>query len=278
MGHARHISKSAVLALAAALVLPSAGPVAAAATEVAGPPIGECPAQVEGALDLLPDLKMAPLYGLVIRSSSTGRKHLRFGTKSWNNGAGPIEVRSDQRSGDTMTRVAQRIYDDQGGCRDVLQPLATLWYAGDGHSHWHVSQYMVTQLYRKTGGTPARVRKTGFCLLDLHHSDNPPPNSPPDRVYWNGVCGYGDTQSLAMGISVGYADDYLPLIAQQWIDITGLPKDVYRLCTGVNPYGWWLERNGVATNNYFWYDLRLNAANNSFTILARGRSACLKDA
>lgn len=274
-GHGRRFSVAAAISLAVSLVAPSLG---WAAVEVSGPPIGQCAAQAVGAVDLLPDAKIAPLYGLIIRTTSTGRKHLRFGTKSWNRGDGPIEVRADTRSGNTMTRVAQRIYDDHGGCRDVLQPLATVFYAGDGHNHWHVSKYMVTQLYRKTGGSTLRIRKTGFCLLDLHRSSNPPPNTPPDRVYWNGVCGNSDTQILAMGISVGYADDYVPLIAQQWIDVTGLPKDVYRLCTGVNPYGWWLEKNGVGTNNFFWYDLRMNAATGSLTILAQGRGNCLKSA
>ena len=270
--HRTSITVAAVLALVVTAVFPSTG---AFARDATGPAIGECVPGGEGALDLLPDVKMAPLYGLTIRVSSTGRKHLRFGTKSWNSGDGPIEVRADGRSGDTMTRISQRIYDSLGGCRDVLQPAATVWYAGDGHNHWHVSQYMVTQLYRKAGGEALRVRKSGFCLLDLHHANNPPANSPAERVYWNGACGDAYTQSLAMGISVGYADDYLPLIAQQWIDITGLPKASYRLCAAVNPFGWWLEREGVGENNYFWYDLTLNPSKNTFTIGGQGRGPCL---
>lgn len=267
--------RAAAVALTAALLIPFAGPVSAAPLDAAGPAIGGCPAQAANAVDQLPDLRMAPMYGLTIRVSASGRKHLRFGTKSWNMGDGPIEVRGDQRSGDTMTRVAQRIYDDEGGCRDVLQPLATQFYAGDGHTHWHVNKYMVSQLYRKAGGGALRIRKIGFCLLDLHHSNNPPPNSPPERVYWNSVCGGIGTQSLAMGISVGYADDYLPLIALQWIDVTGLATDVYRLCTGVNPFGWWIERDGVTANNYYWYDVRLNVGINKVSVLASGRGNCL---
>jgi hypothetical protein len=273
--HRKRAWRTAAVALATALLIPSAGPVSAAPVNAAGPAIGECAAQAEGAIDLLPDVSIAPMYGLTIRTSWSGRKHLRFGTKSWNSGDGPIEVRGDQPSGDRMGRVAQRIFDDQGGCRDVIQPLAKVFYAGDGHNHWHVNKYMVTKLYRQAGGNVVRIRKTGFCLLDLHHANNPPPNSPTDRVYWNGACGGVGAESLAMGISVGYADDYAPLIAQQWIDVTGLPNDVYRLCTGVNPFGWWLERDGVTTNNFLWYDVRLDLANNRVTVLAQGRTNCM---
>lgn len=269
------VFRSTIAFLAAALVFPTAGPVAAA-TAVVGPPIGGCAPQVQGAVELLPDPRIAPLYGLTIRTTSAGRKHLRFGTKSWNTGDGPIEVRGENRVSNEMTLIAQRVFDDHGGCRDIIQPLAEMWYAGDGHNHWHLSKYMVTQLYKKTSSTVLRIRKTGFCLIDLHHMAYPPPNSPAERVYWNGACGNSDSTAIRMGVSVGYADDYPPLIALQWIDITGLPKDVYRLCTGVNPYGWWLERDGVGTNNYYWVDLSLNAAKSTFTVLARGRSACLK--
>jgi hypothetical protein len=95
-------------------------------------------------------------------------------------------------------------------------------------------------------------------------------------VYWNGVCGNSLSTSIAMGISVGYADDYQPTIAQQWIDITGMPTDIYRLCTGVNPYGWWLEKAGVGSNNFFWLDLKLNPTTNSVAVLSHGRGNCLK--
>jgi hypothetical protein len=264
---------AAIIALVLVVGQPSTS---LAATEATGPAIGACATPQPDALDLLPDLKMAPLYGLTIRTNGTGRKHLRFGTISWNIGDGPIEVRGENRVGDTLTLIAQRIYDTRGACRDVLQPAATMWYAGDGHNHWHVRKYMVSQLYRKTGGGIMRIKKLGFCLLDYHQADPLPANAPPDRVYWNRVCGTSTSQTIAMGISVGYADDYQPLIAQQWIDITGLPADTYRLCTGVNPFGWWLEKAGVTTNNFYWLDLRLNPTKGTFSILAHGRGFCLK--
>ncbi len=275
MGITKSFSAGLVLTLTAALLLPSS---ALAVTSPPGPAIGECPAQAEGAADLLPDLKMAKLYGLVIRTTATGHKRLRFGTITWNFGSGPLEVRGDQPTDLVMGRVAQRIYDDQGGCRDVLQPLATMFYAGDGHNHWHVSKYVITQLYRKNGsGGVSRIRKIGFCLVDFHRSATSYPNEPADRVYWSGACGDTESSAVAMGISVGYGDDYSPSIALQWIDITGLPRATYRLCSAVNPAGWWLEKDDHFSNNYFWYDLRLDAANSTFSIVDHGRSACLKE-
>ena len=263
---------AALLALALVAGHPST---TVAALNASGPAIGGCPLPVPGAVDQLPDLKMAPLYGVAIVTTPTGRKRLRFGTISWNVGDGPVEVRGENRVGDTLTLIAQRIYDTKGGCRDVLQPAATMWYAGDGHDHWHVRKYMVSHLTRSSGGGVLRIKKLGFCLLDFHQADPLPANAPPERVYWFGVCGNKDSTSIAMGISVGYADDYQPTIAQQWIDITGLPTDTYRLCTGVNPFGWWLEKAGVGTNNFYWLDLRLNPAKGTVSILGHGRSACL---
>jgi hypothetical protein len=265
-----------VAAIVALVLIAGRPPTTLAAIEASGPAIGACPPQAQGALDRLPDLRMAPIYGVTIEKTAAGRLRLRFGTISWNVGDGPIEVRGENRVDDTLTKIAQRIYDNNGGCRDVLQNSATMWYAGDGHDHWHVRKYMVTQLYRQSGGSLLRIKKLGFCLLDFHQADPLPPNAPPSRVYWPDVCGNSLSKSIAMGISVGYGDDYQPNIAQQWIDITGMPTDIYRLCTGVNPFGWWLEKGGVGTNNFFWFDLRLNPSKRTVAILDHGRGDCLK--
>jgi hypothetical protein len=55
-----------------------------------------------------------------------------------------------------------------------------------------------------------------------------------------------------------------------------MPTDTYRLCTGVNPFGWWREKGGVGSNNFFWFDLKVNPTKSSVTILDHGRGNCLK--
>jgi len=113
-----------------------------------------------------------------------------------------------------------------------------------------------------------RIRKTGFCLLDLHHSSTPPPNSPDERVYWNGACGNSDSTAIRMGISVGYGDDYQPLIAQQWIDITGLPAGTYTLRAFVDARNELTESSN--TNNCTYTRLSFATTGTTVTLLGSG--------
>ena len=39
---------------------------------------------------------------------------------------------------------------------------------------------------------------------------------------------------------------------------------------------WWREKGGVGSNNFFWFDLKLNPTKSSVTILDHGRGNCLK--
>lgn len=255
--------------LAVALLLPTAAERGAAAstTSPALITVGE-------AGDLLPDMELYQLYGLTIRTTTSGRKRLRFGTRAFNNGAGPLEVRGRARSGSEMTELVQWIADDQGTGRELAANGGQMFYAGDGHAHWHISQFINVELYKPANLAGTRlIRKIGFCLIDLVRDTTPPPNASPVRVYYGGACGRSATDAeIKMGISAGWADDYQPLIANQWIDITGLRKGTYRLCAKVNPLGHWLESN--TANNYFWYDLWLNARRSRFAVRASGRTAC----
>lgn len=232
--------------------------------------------------DRLPDLRMAKLYNVQIRTTSTGRKKLRFGTIVYNVGDGPLEVRGRARSGREMGEIYQWIADDQGGGREVLNPRARMFYSGDGHNHWHVQGFIHMQLWRK--GSPAttrKLKKIGFCLVDLRQWSKPLPNTPAVRAYPGSVCGVQSTQTIGpptrdkgMGISVGWGDDYEPQFTHQAIDITGLPKGTYRLCATANASWLWAEKGNNHANNYFWYDLSLNPAKSRFTILSKGRTAC----
>lgn len=259
-----------VLGLALAVVVPSVA-LSASLAGTAGAPA-----------DLLPDLRMAKLYDVQIRTTTTGRKKLRFGTIVYNVGDGPLEVRGRARNGTEMDEVYQWIADDQGGGREALNPAARMFYSGDGHNHWHVGGFITVQLWLK--GSPNddhKLRKIGFCLVDLRNYSPPPPNTPSLRVYPPSGCGVESWQQIGpptrergMGISVGWGDDYEPQFTHQAIDITGLPKGNYRLCATANA-GWlWAEKADNHANNYFWYDLSLNPAQNRFTKYNSGRTAC----
>src|SRR5918997_5517696 len=66
------------------------------------------------ASDRLPDLRMDQARNLQIQNTG-GRKLLRFDSIVVNVGAGPFELLGKNRTGSTMTRVEQRVFDDAGG-------------------------------------------------------------------------------------------------------------------------------------------------------------------
>ena len=111
-------------------------------------------APARAASDLLPDLRMGLLHNfandLYIGYNSDGRRVLRFDSVIVNVGKGPFEVKGTRTSTTDpgMTTVTQRIYDDAGGYRDVPTG-ATMFFAGDGHTHWHVANLQRTELKKK---------------------------------------------------------------------------------------------------------------------------------
>lgn len=224
--------------------------------------------------DLLPDLEMLPIYGVLLKTTKNGSKRIRFGTRALNVGAGPLEVRGRDRNVKRMREIYQYIHDIHGGGREVLQPEAAMFWSGDGHNHWHVDRFMTVEFY-KIGrlDQTRRIRKLGFCLMDSLRGSGSFPNAPDTRVYGAAGCGKKyQLESIAMGISVGWADDYPPMIKYQWIDITKMPKGVYRLCAKVNPLGWWLEAS--PDNNYHWLDVWVNRNKTKFEIRGSGTTAC----
>lgn len=264
MSGPRNLRAAVVLAFALGVVLPSAA-------------MAEPSTTGSLTVDQLPDLRMAKLYDVQIRTSSAGRKKLRFGTVVWNLGDGPLGVRGRARDNRDMTEIYQWIAHEGGGGHEVAKPAARMFYSGDGHNHWHVQGFIVMELYLKSSPqTVRRLRKIGFCLVDLRRTPGAGPGGYPVAS-----CGSQSTQNIGpptrakgMGISAGWGDDYQPSFAHQAIDIQGLPNGTYRLCATVNPDGLWTEKGNNMTNNSFWFDLSLNAANSNFTILAKGRTAC----
>jgi hypothetical protein len=115
----------------AALIL--AGAAAAAVLALSRPP------GAAAATDRLPDLGMARLRDLSIDTTTIpGRRLLRFTTVIVNIGAGPFETIGRRSStGTTQVSVTQRIPNSAGSYREISTPAVMFW-AGDGHDHWHV--------------------------------------------------------------------------------------------------------------------------------------------
>jgi hypothetical protein len=247
------------------LIAAVAAPAAMVTPAAAGSPVS----------DLLPDLKMAPLFNPYVSTTPGGKKRLRFGTLVQNVGDGALEVRGKRRVGDEMTRVVQVVYRSDNTTRRIVKPTARFFYAGDGHDHFHLERFIVSRLTPMpgTGGAERRGRKIGFCLVDsTKMNSDVPPNQAQFPHYFG--CGSSSSQSVMTGISVGWGDIYGPELAFQAIDVTGLPAGNYRLCATVNKAALWTEKNNNASNNQYWMELALNPATNSVSVTNEGSSAC----
>jgi hypothetical protein len=226
-------------------------------------------------VDLLPDMRMAPLYSFSIETTASGRKHLHFGTIGWNVGDGPIELRGRKVDpSDDYMQMRQRIYRSDGSYRDRTTSTVAIYDIGDHHHHWHIRQFMLVQLYKP--GDPNQdvygLRKIGYCLLDARHMPSPPPNSPASPVYPLSACGHQTSKKITIGLSVGYGDDYPPNFAHQWVDITDIPFGIYRICTTVDPLGEYTEKD--ETNNQRWTDVKINLTTNKVKAMATAVGAC----
>jgi hypothetical protein len=192
------------------------------------------------AADLLPNLVAYPASSLRIADSG-GTKTLRFSTTSWNNGAGPVELRAgeiDSASG--KQKVYQRIYDDAGGFRDVLAG-DFIWHPL--HNHFHFEDYALYTLQpiNAPGASERTGSKTTFCVMDTTKVDTKLPGAPKRAVY--STCG-----NVTQGMSVGWGDTYGYYLAGQELDITGLSDGDYRLTIEIDPKNKLVELEDFADN------------------------------
>ena len=233
-----------------ALIL--AGVAAAAVLALSRPPAAAA------ATDRLPDLGMARLRDLSIDTTTRpGRRLLRFTTIIVNIGAGPFETIGRRSSTDTtQMTVAQRIRTSAGTSREVSTPAVMFW-AGDGHAHWHVRDVEAYRLIRLDNGRRVGTgAKHGFCYFDNTAYRLGLAGAPSAPVY--GGCGRAGDLRVTTGLSVGWGDTYPAGIAFQWIDITGLNSGRYRLRAIADPANWFAETSNA--NNSTWVDLKLTGS------------------
>ena len=225
------------------------------------------PAPAASAADLLPDLSKARLNDIYIEKTSDGRRLLRFESTITNVGAGPFEVRGQRaNTSEPEMSSSQRIYDTSGGYRDVTTS-PNMFYAGDGHDHWHLRDLESSELVRLDNGMKVGAgAKRGFCFYDGYLYAPDKPGAPQSRVYSG--CEGASSLNVTMGISVGWADVYGSRLAYQYVDVTGLASGRYRLIVTVDAAGWFTESN--TSNNSAWADLQLKGSGTGLRVLAYG--------
>lgn len=222
---------------------------AAATLAVAG-----AASSARAAADRLPDLGMARLADFKLDKLSNGTRVLRYSTTIVNVGAGPFQVLGSRASfGDTQMSVTQQIYDDAGGVREV-PTTADMFYAGDGHDHWHVRDLESTELIRLDNGVKVGTgAKRGFCFFDNFAYRLTLPGAPQRAAYTG--CGHDTSLQVVTGLSVGWGDIYAWSLPNQFIDISGVSPGRYRLLVTADGGAWFAESD--ESNNATWVDLQL---------------------
>jgi hypothetical protein len=186
----------------------------------------------------LPDLVSdPPARGEVVDHTypdGTQARLLRFDGYVHNAGAGPLEIRGDQRAGDAYGRVRQYVRTPTG--MRAVEPDAgdaapsVRYETNDQHDHWHlmrIARYSLWNAARTAEVAPGM--KVGFCLID---SERVGTGGPPAPVYTeasNGFCGQGEPTraSLTIGVSAGWRDLYHRGLAFQWVDVSTVQPGVY---------------------------------------------------
>jgi hypothetical protein len=234
MSSYRRTLRFAPLALAVGLVLTATSGPAGAAT------------------DRLPDLRMSyPRAFTVDTSTMPDHRLLRFSTLTVNVGDGPFEVHGQRPDTSTATMsVSQVVYDAVGGRREIPTSDVMLYDVGDGHHHWHLQGLAKFTLLRPDGSLAATSPKVGFCFFDGSAYQLSLPGAPQQSVYQRAACGTPTSLEVRAGLSVGWADTYRYVVANQWIDVTGVPDGAYKVRVTADASGYFLEINEQDNSNY----------------------------
>ena len=225
--------------------------------------------------DRLPDLRMARLQNLQIKTCAdtsgdcdfAGQRQLRFDAIIVNVGDGAMELRGRRPNTSTSMTVYQRIFNDAGGYRERTT-TAQMYFAGDGHNHWHLKNLESYDLIRLDNGRKVGTQaKSGFCFSDNYNFGSSQP------AYYKGSIGNcgskPDALGVFMGLSRGWGDIYRTTTVDQFIDITGLTSGRYRLRATADKPNWFSETND--TNNFTWTEIQISGT--SVSVIRQGPAA-----
>jgi hypothetical protein len=215
----------------------------------------------DAASPLLPDLRMTRVTKVTIDTTTiSGHRLLRYTARIVNVGAGAFETTGTRAStSDTTMPAVQNIYQSDGSIQSV-PTNDTMYWAGDGHNHWHVTDLEGGVLTRLDNGVVVGTSaKHGFHGADDTAWDLTLPGAPQSKVYL--ACGGSSCDPSALsvteGISVGWMDTYAYSAVFQWIDITGLKNGKYILTQAADPFGYFDEAD--TTNNTASATLRIGS-------------------
>ena len=221
---------------------------------------------------LYPDMTVRELRNFTVVQVGTKRL-LKFPGVTANTGSGPFEVIATRPNTSSPWVAKQTIFYSNGSKQTIPNNLV-FYYAGDGHSHWHMLDFDAYNLYNSSGTILETGEKHGFCFEDNTSYRNWPgnpsfPASPAVPVYTHeSSCGVLQPNALEIthGLSVGWADTYPSTLPDQAIDITGRPDGDYKVEVVADQGGWLKESN--ESNNGSWANIRLQGS--AVTVLGTG--------
>lgn len=194
--------------------------------------------------------------------SLQGKKLLKFPVITLNAGAGPIEVIADRTStNEANWKAYQTLYRPNGERQSILAPEVKFYFAGDGHNHWHFTDFDNYWIETLAGTVQRTAEKHGYCLEDntTWSGMSGQPGVPANPIYLNASsCGKGLPQALTIieGMSKGWGDTYPLSLPDQAIDITGLANGRYRVGITADDLGAIKETN--ESNNTATMEIEIN--------------------
>ena len=175
------------------------------------------------------------------------RRCLRFDQVIANRGEGPFELRYRMDSMATDQQLRQRIFASDGTFREVT---VDTYEFHPTHAHFHYKNFGQAFLHRvNPDGTLELVRKgnkNGFCMIDVENTrfgldeSGVPFKGEAPRSYYFPRCNAPTERDehgtyMVNGISAGWADVYNWFLADQYIEISGVPDGLYVIETVANP-------------------------------------------
>lgn len=255
-----------------------------------------------GAVELLPDLRMAPPDDLTVCGAPTtgtfqtencpdetqGDAWLRFDSLLMNVGKGTFRLVARRAStAQDHLHATQWIRRSDLSWRKLPTEATLAWAEEeDGHPHWHtqgMERYQLLKLPSAFAGGAKVGVKRGYCFFDgqsVRRDLKGARTQPLYSFYDCGIPGQSqDALKIRVGLSVGWGDEYPWNFAGQRIDISDVPDGDYLLCLTADPLLQFKElRDG---NNQSWARIRLTTTTEPsykvrVEVLARGQGSCQK--
>ena len=147
----------------------------------------------------------------------------------------------------TEQQLRQRVYASDGSFDEFT---VDTYEFHPTHAHFHYKNFGQAFLYRlNPDGTLEKVResrKNGFCMIDVENTrfglddHGLPYKGEAPRTYYFPRCNAPTERDehgtyMVNGISVGWADVYNWFLADQYIEISGVPDGLYVIETMANP-------------------------------------------